>query len=321
MSTFWKDKNVLVTGGSGFIGSYVVEELVKAGSHVTILLSPKTPLKKVKMNLLSVFDQIKVKRADLLSQRSAIAAAKGTDVILHFAALDGGRNFKIQNAPLLYKVNSEMGINILESAKKNGVQRLLIISSIEIYPKNVESPITEDQAALEKDSILNEGYPGAKRFIEREAQRYYRDFDIPIAIARLGNTYGPRDHIDEEKRRVIPTFIAQARNNENITLWGDGSQEVSFIHAADLAPNLLKLVERYAVGDPVNLVSSQYISLKELSQEIIQLTKSKSKITYIKDAPIIKKERKFSSEKAQQKIKFREKISLKKGLKQTIQSL
>lgn len=321
MSNYWKDKKVLVTGGAGFIGSHVVNELVINGATVTVCVSPTTSLKKIETHLAKVMDKITIKKANLLSRRSTLAVGKGQDIILNFAALDGGKNFKTKNAKLLYTVNTQMGLNILESARKNNVERLLIISSIEIYPSSSVSPVTEDQAELETTKILSEGYPGAKRVIEREAKKYYAEYKLPIAIARLGNTYGPRDHMDNEKRRVIPTFILQALNNNDITLWGDGSQEVSFIHADDLVYNLLRLVEKYAVADPVNMVSSQYISLKDLALKIINLVGSTSKITFIKNVSVARKKRLFSSEKAKREIKFKEKITLKKGLKQTIESL
>lgn len=321
MKKFWNGKKVLVTGGAGFIGSYIVETLISYGANVTITVSPETSRKKVQTNLHEVLGRIRVKKVDLLSKESTVKACKGQEIILHFAALDGGKAFKKQNAELVYYVNLKMGMNILEAAKINVVNRLLLISSIEVYPPNTINPITEDQADLDNTKILFEGYPGAKRFIEREAMQYYKKYQLPIAIARLGNTYGPRDHIVEEKKRVIPTFISQALHNEDITLWGDGLTEVSFIHAADLAPNVLNLVERYAVADPVNLVSAQYISLKALAEEIISLTKSKSKISFIKNEAYVKNNKVFSIDKAVKKIIFKEKISLQKGLKQTVKAL
>lgn len=320
MMNFWKGKKVLVTGGAGFIGSYLVDELVSYGADVTITISPKTHQKKVQKNLHKVLKYIKVEKVDLLSKNDAVNVCKGKDIVLHIAALDGGKAFKTQNAELVYDVNLKMGLHLLEAARINAVERLLIISSIEVYPPNTTNPVTENQAQLQNSEILSQGYPGAKRYIEREAIKYFKQYQLSVAIARLGNTYGPRDHTIEEKKRVIPTFINQALLNEDITLWGDGSTEVSFIHAADLAPNILKLTEKYAIADPVNLVSTQYISLKELAKHIILITKSNSKIAFVHKSSIWRKNKVFSIDKAVQEIKFKEKITLQKGLKQTIEA-
>jgi UDP-glucuronate decarboxylase len=113
----------------------------------------------------------------------------------------------------------------------------------------------------------------------------------------------------------------QAQNNEKITLWGDGSQEVSFIHAADLAPNILALAENDVNATPINIVSTQYVTLKELAENIISLTKSKSKSTYINNTPISKKNRVFSSQSAVTTIAFKEVIPFKQGLKSTVESI
>jgi nucleoside-diphosphate-sugar epimerase len=321
MKNFWHNKKVLITGGAGFIGSHVVKELLKRGAYVSITVSPQSSPSKLQQHLGLLLDKITVMKVDLLSRSKAIAAAKGQDIILHFAALDGGAHFKKKYSALMFETNSRMGLNILESARMNAVKGVLLISSIEIYPRSTKSPITEEKSFVESFHEDISGYGWAKRFIEIAGKNYYEQYHIPIAIARLGNIYGTHDHIDPEKIRVIPAFIQQSTKGESIKILGDGSQQVSFLHTSDLVPAILDLVEDYAVADPVNIVSSHYISLKQLAEKIVGLVGSKSVIQLKESSVASGKPRKISNAKAKKVIHFKEKISLEEGLSRTIGDL
>lgn len=318
MKNFWKNKKVLVAGGAGFIGSHVVEEILSRGAIVTITVSPKTSLKKVKQNLSDVYSRIRVIKVDLLSAKDTIRAGEDQDVILNFAGLDGGKTFKIQYPALLFATNVQMGLNILESARANNVKSVLIVSSIEVYTKSAKNPITEDQGFLIDAVNEIEGYAWAKRVIEIAAKNYHKQYAIPIAVARLGNIYGPRDYVQGDRVRVVSNFIKKAINGDDIAIAGDGLYEIPLLYVKDAVVGMLDLVEKYATADPVNLVSSTYISLKELAVVIKKVVGSSSKLHYQNGTGMItNKKRVFSNVKAKEIIEFNEKYTFEKGIKET----
>jgi nucleoside-diphosphate-sugar epimerase len=313
MKKFWKNKKVLITGGAGFIGSFAVEELVRRGAIVTVTISPRNKNTKPK-NLSTVLQKVKIKKVDLTSADQCLKVTKNQEVILNFAALDGSASFKTQNSAKIFKTNNQIVLNILESARLNKVDRVLLMSSTEIYSPNIPTPVKEKDGMREGLDLSN-GYAWSKRFSEIAATTYFHQYGLKIAIARPGNVYGPRDILNAERVRVIPLFINKARKGETITVHGS-LQKKSFLYVEDLIEALLNLVELYPVCDPVNIASSEYITLKHLAILIVELTKSKSKIV-VSDAKINKKSI-ISIKKAQRLLHLKEKTTLKEGIKKLI---
>lgn len=318
MKNFWKGKKVLVTGGAGFIGSHIVDTLVQNGAAVTVIVSPKTNQHSINKSLKQVLNVIKILRADLTSLEETLLALKDQEVVLNFAAMDGGKSFKVAYPAQIYKTNTQIVQNVLEASRRNKIERLLIISSIEVYPDMTSSPIKESYAMVEDFSKNSDGYIWSKRFSEVAAKMYSQEYGMKIAVARLGNIYGPRDSLDKEKGRVIPSFINQALKGENITIWGDGKVKRSFLYIDDLAKAVLALTERYAVCDPVNIAGSKVVSIKELAAIIIKEINSNSKIKFIKKNNILSKDKVISIEKAKKVIDFKESMNLVKGIRETI---
>lgn len=315
MTNFWKSKKVLLTGASGFIGSNVCDLLVEKGAEVVAIVSKNSNTSKINNNLSNSKKNIKIKKIDLLDLPNVLKITKNADVILNFAAKDGSSTFKEENSSQIFKENNNIVLNVLEAARINKVERLLLISSIEVYSSKEKIPFKESDTHYNLDEQAN-GYVWSKRFAEVAAKIYTKQHGLKIAVARLGNVYGPRDY-SKEKGRVIPLFIDKALKNEDITIWGDGLSRKSFIYVSDLAEALLNLVEYFPMSEPINIAGENVTNIKTLAQQIIQLTKSKSKIVFLKtDAAII--DRFANIDKAKKFIKFNEKISLEEGLIQTI---
>ncbi len=319
MSNYWQNKKVLVTGGAGFIGSHAALELFKKKSKVTIVVSTDTKLNRLRKIYGLNLEKIIVKKIDLTNFDSFKNVTKDQEIVLNFAGLDGGSKFKVEHSAEIFRINNLITLNLLESCRINKVNKVLIMSSIDIYTQKLKSPIREDQFLINSSDDLN-GYSMSKIFSEIAAKLYFEQYGLQIAIARSGNVYGPGDYSGLEKGRVIPTFILNANENKDIKIWGDADQKKSFIYVTDLIENLLNLTKNYSNSDPVNIAGKKYVSLLELANKIIQITESDSKASMLNVNKINKKERKISLNKANKVIKFYEKTSLEEGLKNIIYS-
>lgn len=315
MINFWKNKKVLVTGAAGFIGSHVCDLLVEKGADIIAVVSNNSNILKIKKNLSVSQKYIKIKKVDLLDFEAVLNATKGADIILNFAGKDGSATFKEDNSSQIYRENTNIVVNILEAARINKIERLLLISSIEIYSSKEKIPFKELDTHYNLDEPAN-GYVWSKRFIEVAAKIYSKQHGLKIAVARPGNVYGPRDYA-KEKGRVIPLFINKALKNEDITIWGDGMSKKSFIYVSDLVVALLNLVEHFPTAEPINIAGENITNIKNLAELIIKLTQSKSKLVFLK-TNIASLDRVADVNKAKKMIKFNEKISLGEGLIKTI---
>lgn len=316
MSNFWKDKKVVVTGAAGFIGSHVVDSLASREAKVTALVSPSTDEVKVQHTLHRSMKSINIQKVDLLDRYQAYEYVSGHDFIFHFAALDGGREFKAKHPAEIFIANVSMTINMLESAKNNNVNRFLFMSSIDVYPPNKSGLIDEKEVDVSTLPIAA-GYAWAKRTGEIASRLYAEQYGIGISIIRAGNIYGPRDYGVGEKARAIPSFIISAMKDEDIIIYGNGQFKKSFLYVDDFSKAALDSLEKFDVACPINVVSSHYITLEHLANLVIKKTNSKSRIKYIQNKePNFEKV--FSNEKAKEHIGFSERTDLDTGIEETI---
>jgi nucleoside-diphosphate-sugar epimerase len=319
MKDFWENKKILVTGGAGFIGSNVVANLMEKRAKVSIVVSPETPDKKLQA-IFKNLSKIKIIRADLLSFESARKATGGHDVVFHFAALDGGAVFKKQHAAEILNVNIQLAINILESSRINNVGRIFLPSSTEIYSPLLRGKITEDKGDLVSLGDDFGGYAWSKRFMEILAKKYFEQYGMKIAIARLANVYGPMDLAGVKRGRVIPTFINNAIHNNDILILGSGKVNKSFLFVEDLIKAIFDLTEKYPTCIPVNIASEKYISIEGLAKLIIKLSKSKSKLVVNSTCTEKMLKSSICIDRAKKEISFKSRINLKEGLKKVLQS-
>jgi nucleoside-diphosphate-sugar epimerase len=315
-NSFWKNKRVLVAGGAGFIGSHAVEELVRREAKVTAQVSLSTSRNKIKQNILNLNKKVKVVRADLENEKSCNKITKNIDVVLNFAAMDGGSSFKKEHTAEIFKTNSNITLNMLEASRKSKVKRFLQISSVEVYPDNIRQPIKESYGFMKGLNEKIDGYAWSKRFSEIASKMYNSQYGMEISIVRPSNIYGPRDHLD--KGRVIPTFIQQALQGKPISVWNGGKQKKSFLYVSDFIVATLSVIENYKKFDPVNIAGDYYVTIKELGKKVISVSKSRSRIKNVETRDMVFKDRFIDIKKAKKEIGFREQTSLDDGLRLTV---
>ena len=315
--SFWKNKKVLVTGGAGFVGSYVVELLVEEGARVKVIDNLENG---VLTNLAQVKDKIEFVNGDLRNFDVCQDASRGMDIVLNIAAKVGGIAFNQKHSGTMFRDNILINTNMLEAAKSNSVERFLVVSSACVYPRFCKIPTPETEGFEGVPEPTNDGYGWAKRMAEFQASAYAREFGMKIAIARPYNAYGPRDHFDPEKSHVIPALIKRVFDGENpMTVWGDGEQSRAFLYVTDLARGLLEVTEKYAETDPINLGTDEEIKIKDLVRLILDLSCKDIEFFFDTSKPSGQPRRNCDNTRAKAKIGFEAKVTLKEGLKKTIE--
>lgn len=268
----------LITGGAGFIGSHLSERLLKDGHKVCVLDNFSTGRMEniVHLRENSSFELV---TGTILDGYLADKLVERCDTIFHLAAAVGVE--LIVRKPLESLITNIKGSEVILDMAHRYQKKILITSTSEIYGKNTNGPLKEDD-----DRILGSplkarwSYSTAKAVDEMLAYVYWKEKRVPSIIVRLFNTVGPRQ--SGAYGMVVPRFIAQALKSSPITIYGTGKQTRCFLHVEDAVSGLVKLIEEPgAVGEVFNIGSQEEISIKGLAQKIIELTSSASKIEYI----------------------------------------
>lgn len=316
MSNFWFKKKVLVTGGAGFIGSHLVELLVKKGAKVTVADNLENGSLK---NLKKVKERINFLKKDLKILRQAKEACRGQEVVFNLAAKVGGIEFNKRNPGTMFRDNILINTNVLETARQERVERFLVVSSACVYPRFCSIPTPEEEGFKGVPEPTNQGYGWAKRMAEVQGRLYAQEFGMKISMVRPYNTYGPRDHFDPEKSHVIPALIKRVFDDENpLVVWGSGNQSRAFLYVSDLVRGMMMAIEKYPQPDPINLGTDEEIKIKDLINLIVKLSGKNPKILFDASKPEGQPRRNCDTRKAKEKIGFKAQIKLREGLKKTI---
>ncbi|MBI1745041.1 MAG: NAD-dependent epimerase/dehydratase family protein [Acidobacteria bacterium] len=259
----WVSRKVLVTGGCGFIGSYLVEELVKEGAAVTVVDNLSTG---VLSNLAAVIGDVRFIEADLVHFDKCMDACRGMDVVMNLVGKTNGVGYSSSHHGEMLFENTITQLNMLEAARRRDVKRFLVVSSSCVYPDDAPVPTPELPVMAGLPEQANEGYGWAKRIGELQAQFYHRETDMTIAICRPFNPYGGRyAWRGELNSHVVPTLIKKIMDGQNpLVVWGSGKQRRNFLHARDTAKLMMLLTDRYAGADPVNIGYEEDVSVAEL---------------------------------------------------------
>ncbi|MFH1333370.1 MAG: NAD-dependent epimerase/dehydratase family protein [archaeon] len=310
---FWKGKKVLVTGGEGFVGSHLLDKLIEERAIVT------STFHKSIENLKDLSLGARLIRGDLKDYKFCKRVTKNKDVVISLAAIVGGVHYNSKHPASLFRDNLQPYINVLEASRENNVERFLTVSSACIYPRDASVPTKEKEGFDGWPEKTNEGYGMSKRMQEYLAKKYNEEYGMKIAIARPYNTYGPRDKFDPSVSHVIPALIKRVVDGENPLMpWGSGNQTRSFIYISDFIEGLMLTTEKYACADPLNIGTSEEVTIRYLVENIIDIVGTDTKLEFDTSKPEGQPRRTCDTTKAYEKIGFEAKIPLREGLEKTI---
>jgi nucleoside-diphosphate-sugar epimerase len=277
--SYFAGKKVLVAGGAGFIGSYLVEYLVADGASVTV--ADNLSRGRVE-NLHHVRDDIRFQRVDLRESDATRSVCRGKDVVMNLAAPIAGVEYSRTHHAEMLTETLLLSANTLEAARRADVPRYLYCSSSCVYPDDAIIPTPESEVERNEPESQNQGYGWGKRMGERQAQYYARDYGMQIAIGRPFNAYGAREYPEEiEKAHVIPAILSRILNREEpLVIWGSGNQTRSFVHARDFALGLKLLTEHYAEADPVNVGHDHETSIRDLVGLLLEITGRRPRVVF-----------------------------------------
>lgn len=316
--SYWDRKKVLVTGGGGFIGSHVVELLLKTGKGVRVTVADR-PSPTKRRNLKAVWKDVRFEKAELSDPKAALRLCRGQDVVLNLAASVGGVGWNSVHPASLFRDNIAIGVNVLEAARRADVGRFLVVSSACVYPRDCAIPTPETEGFRDMPERTNEGYGWAKRMAEYLGRAYAEEFGMEVAIARPYNAYGPRDHFDPERSHVIAALVKRVCDGENpVKVWGDGNATRSFLYVEDFARGLLEVAEKYPKADPLNVGADDEVSARELAELIVRLSGSGARLVFDPSKPSGQPRRRCDVAKAKKAIGFTARVALPEGLAKTI---
>jgi len=313
--SFWQKKNVLVTGGRGFLGSYVVEKLIARGVLPENIRIPTS------------------RRMDLRVRENCAKAVEDVNLVIHLAARVGGIGFNQENPGTLFYDNLMMGAQLMEAARRSGVQKFVAVGTICAYPKFTPVPFREENLWNGYPEETNAPYGLAKKMLLVQAQAYRQQYGFNAIFLLPVNLYGPGDNFDPKSSHVIPALIrkciegtdtdhlprASNLDPPTITVWGDGSPTREFLYVEDAAEAILLATERYDKGEPVNLGSGNEISIKELVELIWKKTGFTGEIVWDTSKPNGQPGRKLDVSRAEREFGFRAQMPFEEGLSRTIE--
>jgi len=316
MNNYYSDKNILVTGGTGFVGSHLVEELVSRKAKVRVV-GRRDDLD----NLSAVKNDIDYLKLDLRDPKNFQNACKDIELVFHFASTVGAIQYSRQHPATQFTPDVQMAINLLEAcSKSNTVDRILLPSSSCIYKRGCSVPFKEEDGFIDDPEPTAFGYGWAKRITEKSAAAYEKEFSLKSAIVRLENVYGPKDNFSVSHAHVIPSLITRAIQARNeLLVWGNGQQTRSFLYVNDAIEGILVALEKYCVTDPVNIASGDEVTIKKVAETILEILNKKNiKLVFDSSKPTGQFKKASSVEKMKKVLGFTPRFTLYEGLKRTI---
>jgi len=324
---FWSPRRFLVTGGAGFLGSFVVEKLQERGCKDVFV--PRS----------TDFDLVEMKAVKRLCKDAK------PDIVIHLAARVGGIGANRANPGKFFYDNLMMGVQMMEVGRQRGIEKFVAVGTVCAYPKFTPVPFHEEDLWNGYPEETNAPYGLAKKMLLVQAQAYRQQYDFNAIYLLPVNLYGPRDNFDPESSHVIPALIrkcldakhfqakAEAKVKEqpkgpqpqpepkpdhSVTVWGTGKPTREFLYVEDAAEGILLATEKYNKPDPVNLGTGFEISIRDLVDLIAKLTGFKGRITWDSSKPDGQPRRMLDVSKAEKEFGFKAKTSFEEGLRKTI---
>jgi GDP-L-fucose synthase len=304
--SWWATRRVTVTGGRGFLGR-----------RVTALLREQHPAE------LFTFSS---REYDLTRQTEVarLYAEQRPDVVIHLAARVGGIGANRENPGRFFYENAIMGIELMDQARRNGVEKFVQLGTVCAYPKFSKVPFSEDAIWEGYPEETNAPYGIAKKALLVQAQAYRQQYRLNAIFLIPTNLYGPGDNFNPDSSHVIPALIrkcaeARKQNLPSITVWGSGRPTREFLYVDDAARAIVLATEHYNRPDPVNIGSAEEISIRDLVDRIISETKFHGQVLWDASKPDGQPRRKLNVERAQREFGFRAMVPFAEGLRRTVE--
>jgi len=305
-NSFWQDKRVCVTGGAGFLGSFVTKKLQERGA------------KEIFIPTIEKYDLVQI---DSIRQMYDDC---NPDIVIHLAAMVGGIGANMEHPADFFYGNLMMGVQLIHEAWKRGVEKFVALGTICAYPKFTPVPFKEDDLWNGYPEETNAPYGLAKKMLLVQSQAYRQQYGFNSIFLMPVNLYGPRDNFNPQSSHVIPALIrkcleAKTAKQPSIEVWGDGSPTREFLYVEDAAEGILLATEKYNGSEPVNLGSGMEISIKDLVTLIARLTGYEGKLVWDTSKPNGQPRRRLNVERAEREFGFKARVNFEEGLRRTIE--
>ncbi len=303
--SFWKNKRVCVTGGAGFLGSFVCKKLEDRG------------VKEIFIPKIEDYDLVQKSSINQMLDDSK------PDIIIHLAAQVGGIGANLLHPADFFYDNLMMGVQLIHEAYLRKIEKFVALGTICAYPKFAPTPFKEEDIWEGYPEETNAPYGLAKKMLLVQSQAYRQQYGFNSIFLLPVNLYGPRDNFRPESSHVIPALIkkcleAKANNAPSIEVWGDGSPTREFLFVEDAAEGILLATEKYNKSEPVNLGSGMEISIKDLVTLIAKLTGFQGDLVWDTTKPNGQPRRQLSVERACKEFGFKAQVGFEEGLRRTI---
>jgi GDP-L-fucose synthase len=303
-SGFWKGKRVTVTGGRGFLGRNVVRLVEGLGANITTFSSSEYDL---------------TRQADV----ARVYEDQRPEIVIHLAARVGGIGANRDNPGSFFYDNAIMGIELMEQARHHDVSKFVQVGTVCAYPKFAPIPFSEDDLWNGYPEETNAPYGLAKKMLLVQAQAYREQYGFNAIYLLPVNLYGPGDNVDLHNSHVIPALIrkcleARDAKASSVEVWGTGSPTREFLYVEDAARAIVLAAEKYNKADPVNVGSSEEISIKDLVELVVELTGFDGKVAWDRSKPDGQPRRKLNVDRAWKEFGFRSSTAFRAGLAETI---
>ena len=300
-----RTRKILVTGGAGFLGSFVVQKLLEKGVPKKNIFVPRS------------------KELDLRKWENCVKAVRGQDIVIHLAAFVGGIGLNRKYPANMFYDNIMMGTQLIEAARLAKVEKFVGIGTVCSYPKFTPVPFVETALWHGYPEETNAQYGLSKKMLLVQSQAYRQQYGFNAIHLIPVNMYGPGDSFDPEKSHVVPALIkkvydAKNKGEKHIDVWGTGSASREFLYAEDGAEGIILATEKYNKPDPVNLGSNREIKIKDLVKLICKLMDFKGEIRWDKTKPDGQPRRMLDTTLARKEFGFKAKTDFEKGLRETI---